>query len=202
MFYTFIVSFYLFVTFSHSKLIFSLSFTRSFFHSFNRRVILPLIHLPIHSPTYANTHPSHFSVQPFTYSLLHLLLQYVERCGHIASTSMKNISAILSTEVVFLFAGTVKEGSPTKNVLEHLSKKISVDWRTLGRRLSFDEADLQEFDRGHEEISEKAYAMLLRWKQRKGSDATYRVLNNALRQTLVNRTDLAQEFCCFTEQGF
>lgn len=115
---------------------------------------------------------------------------------------MKNISAILSTEVVFLFAGTVKEGSPTKNVLEHLSKKISVDWRTLGRRLSFDEADLQEFDRGHEEISEKAYALLLRWKQRKGSDATYRVLNNALRETLVDRTDLAQEFCCFTEQGF
>lgn len=72
---------------------------------------------------------------------------------------MKNISAIFSTEVVILFAGTVKEGSPTKNVLEHLSKKISVDWRTLGRRLSFDEADLQEFDRGHEEISEKAYAI-------------------------------------------
>lgn len=84
------------------------------------------------------------------------------------STSMKNISAIFSTEVVFLFAGTVKEGIPTKNVLEHLSKKISVGWRKLGRRLSFEEEDLQEFDRGREEISEKAYAMLLRWKQRKG----------------------------------
>ena len=117
---------------------------------------------------------------------------------------MKNISAIFSTEVVFLFAGTgtVKEGIPTKNVLEHLSKKISVGWRKLGRRLSFEEEDLQEFDRGHEEISEKAYAMLLSWKQRKGSDATCRVLNDALRETLVNRTDLAQEFCCFTEQGF
>ena len=118
------------------------------------------------------------------------------------STSMKNISAIFSTEVVFLFAGTVKEGIPTKNVLEHLSKKISVGWRKLGRRLSFEEEDLTEFDRGHEEICEKAYAMLLSWKQRKGSDATYLVLNNALRETRVNRTDLAQEFCCFTEQGF
>ena len=45
-------------------------------------------------------------------------------------------------------------------------------------------------------ISEKAYAMLLAWKQRKGLDATYIVLNQALRNKLVNRADLAQEFCC------
>lgn len=107
------------------------------------------------------------------------------------------------SELVFLFAVAVIEGNPTNNVLEHLSKKISVDWRRLGRRLSFDEADLQEFDDRRHEISEKAYAMLLHWKQRKGLDATYSVLNNALRDRLVNRIDLARDFCCLIRKlGF
>ena len=86
------------------------------------------------------------------------------------------------------------EGSPTDDVLERLSKKVSDDWRTLGRRLSFDEAELQEFNNGRERISEKAYVMLVGWKQKSGLDATYRVLNNALCD--VRRRDLAEEFCC------
>ena len=88
------------------------------------------------------------------------------------------------------------EGSPTDFVLENLSKKISNDWRTLGRRLKFDEAELKEFDNSHEQMSEKAYAMLLDWKQRDGSAATYSVLNQALCDPLVERKDLAQIFCC------
>ena len=89
----------------------------------------------------------------------------------------------------------VKEGSPTDDVLERLSTKISDDWRKLGRRLSFHEAQLQELDNSREQISEKAYAMLLAWKQRDGSGATYIILNQALCDDLVNRRDLAQEFC-------
>ena len=89
----------------------------------------------------------------------------------------------------------VKEGSPTDNDLEHLSTKISHVWRTLGRRLTFNEAQLNEFDSRHEQISEKAYAMLLAWKQRGGSDATYSVLKQALCDQRVNRRDLAQAFC-------
>ena len=89
------------------------------------------------------------------------------------------------------------EGSPTDDVLEGLSIKLSNDWRTLGRRLTFHESELQEFDNGHVKISEKAYAMLLAWKQRGGSGATYRVLNRALCDTRVKRRDLAQEFCCY-----
>ena len=88
------------------------------------------------------------------------------------------------------------EDSPTNIVLENLSKRISNDWRTLGRRLKFNEAELKEFDNSHEQISEKAYAMLLAWKQRDGSVATYSVLNQALCDPLVERKDLAQIFCC------
>ena len=91
----------------------------------------------------------------------------------------------------------VKKGSPTDDELEHLSTKISNGWRTLGRRLSFKNAQLKEFDNGHEQISEKAYAMFLAWKQKDGSDATYIVLSQALCDTRVNRRDLAEEFCCY-----
>ena len=87
------------------------------------------------------------------------------------------------------------EGSPTDDVLEQLSTRVSDDWRTLGRRLSFHEAELQEFNNCRERLSEKAYAMLLAWKQRSGLDATYSVLNNALCD--VRRRDLAQEFCFY-----
>ena len=63
-------------------------------------------------------------------------------------------------------------------------------------RERFHEVELQEFDNSHEQISEKAYAKLLAWKQRGGSDATYSVLNQALCDTRVKRKDLAQEFYC------
>ena len=89
------------------------------------------------------------------------------------------------------------EHSPRDDVLEHLSKEVSDNWKTLGRRLKFLEADLLEFDDSHRKISEKAYAMLLTWKQRDGSDATYSVLNQALRDDLVKRKDLAEKFCSY-----
>ena len=92
---------------------------------------------------------------------------------------------------------SLMEDSPNVDVLEHLSKKVSNDWRTLGRRLTFQEAELEEFDNDNQQISEKAYAMLLAWKQKGGSAATYSVLNQALCHPYVNRKDLAEEFYCY-----
>ena len=87
----------------------------------------------------------------------------------------------------------MKTGIPTDDELEDLSEKIPDHWKKLGRRLEFKEAELQGFN-GHDE---KAYAMLMVWKQRDGSAATYRVLNNALCHIRVKRRDLAQQFCCY-----
>ena len=77
--------------------------------------------------------------------------------------------------------------------LEHLSVKIE-KWKPLARRLHFMEAEIAEFDFLHN-VSEKAYAMLLAWKQRNGAAATYRVLHNALCDPYINRKDLAYTFC-------
>ena len=46
----------------------------------------------------------------------------------------------------------------------------------------------------HQLGDEKAYNLLMAWKGRDASAATYRVLYKALSD--VKRKDLAQEFCC------
>ena len=95
------------------------------------------------------------------------------------------------------FAGDVKKGIPTDEELEDLSEKIPDRWKKLGRRLTFDKAELEAFDKDNDKIADKAYAMLMAWKEREGSAATYRVLNKALCDIRVKRRDLAQQFCCY-----
>ena len=96
-----------------------------------------------------------------------------------------------------VFAGEVKKGVPTEDELEDLSEKIPDHWKKLGRRLTFDKAELEAFDKDNDKIADKAYAMLIAWKEREGSAATYRVLNKALCDIRVKRRDLAQQFCCY-----
>ena len=90
---------------------------------------------------------------------------------------------------------TVKEGTPSDDDLERLSQKIPEHWKQLGRRLKIEEARLTGFHKQYEEYSEKAYQMLLHWKRKEGSDATYQVLHDALVHPLVSRKDLAGEIC-------
>ena len=89
----------------------------------------------------------------------------------------------------------VKEGNPSDTELEDLGGKIACKWKALGRRLGFGESELTGFHKNNEEYEEKAYAMLLAWKQREGGEATYQILKEALCHHLVGRTDLAEEFC-------
>ena len=89
----------------------------------------------------------------------------------------------------------VKEGNPSDEELETLSQSIAKGWKPLGRRLGMDESRLTGFDKDNKEYSEKAYQMLLFWKRREASAATYRVLHGALCHSLVNRRDLAEKIC-------
>ena len=92
----------------------------------------------------------------------------------------------------------MKEGSPSDLELECLAVSIAEKWLPLGRRLGFEEGELTGFVKDKQEYREKAYAMLLAWKHRKGEGATYQVLKEALcHEKLVGRTDLADKFCCY-----
>lgn len=89
----------------------------------------------------------------------------------------------------------VKIGVPTNEELETISEKIAEGWKSLGRRLKIEEPKLTAFHKQNEEYTEKAYKMLLHWKSRDGSNATYLVLDDALCHPKVNKKDLAQEIC-------
>ena len=65
----------------------------------------------------------------------------------------------------------------------------------LGRRLGVKDPKLQDIRQAHDELCEKGYHMLIHWKQEKGSAATYQVLCDALHHNLVQRADLAEQFC-------
>ena len=101
--------------------------------------------------------------------------------------------------IVFLFT-EIKDGSPSPDELEGLSEEISEKWKKLGRRLHFGEAQITEHDKNNDKLSEKAYKLLMAWKGRDASAATYSVLHKALSD--VERRDLAQGFCCQWKRYF
>lgn len=91
----------------------------------------------------------------------------------------------------------VKLGSPTDEDLQDVAGEIGGKWKALGRQLKIQESQLTGFDRDQPDEYEKAYAVLVEWKQRGGSEnATYQILKEALCHALVGRRDLAEEFCC------
>ena len=95
----------------------------------------------------------------------------------------------------------VKDGEPSDEELEYLSRKLAEKWKTLGRRLGFDEADIDDFGQANKKLKEKAYKMLLAWKQKVGSEATYKVLYDTLCHELVECKHLAEQYCCDKRVG-
>jgi len=79
--------------------------------------------------------------------------------------------------------------------LEELARNIPNDWKTLGRRWNMTEAELDSIHKEEDQCRERAYKMLLKWKQAEGEAATFTMLYNALCHHLVDRKDLAEKFC-------
>ena len=65
----------------------------------------------------------------------------------------------------------------------------------LARRLKIEESRIDYFQSDYNKTMERAYRMLVHWKERNGSAATYQVLYEALTNALVGRADLAERFC-------
>ena len=76
-----------------------------------------------------------------------------------------------------------------------MASKIPQEWKALGRRLKVVDTDLYIIDKQEDQLREKVYTMLVKWKRAEGKEATFSVLYNALCNHLVRRKDLAEEFC-------
>ena len=89
----------------------------------------------------------------------------------------------------------MKTDGPSWDELEVLGIQIGARWKKLGRRLGIEDAVLYEIDLVNEELSQKGYQLLRRWRAQKGSDATYQALYDALTNRFVGRSDLAEKYC-------
>ena len=92
-----------------------------------------------------------------------------------------------------LYLFLVKVGTPTNDELEELAYAIMGGWRKLGRRLGVSEAELNSIDRNFKMLWKKGYHMLIHWKR--DANASYKVLDDALRHKDIQRQDLAERFC-------
>ena len=88
-----------------------------------------------------------------------------------------------------------KEGDLSDDDLATLSCKIVGIWKPLARMLGLSDAVITIIDKDNERCIEKSYQMLLAWKQREASSATYKVLFDALCHPLIGRRDLAENLC-------
>lgn len=75
-----------------------------------------------------------------------------------------------------------------------MAKAIGCGWKKLGIVLGV-EAELEAIHQECDNLHEKAYNMLKRWTETKGSRATYGVLRRALEDHVVGRLDLSEKYC-------
>ena len=83
--------------------------------------------------------------------------------------------------------------------MEDVANDIHTDgdtWKRLARRLKIETPKITAIDNENKALLQKAYKMLLHWKQANGSDATYKVLYDALTDRLVSCRELAEKYCC------
>ena len=89
-----------------------------------------------------------------------------------------------------------KTGEPRESELFSLAMECAIDWRTLGEILGLTDQTLSEIvHANHHKVSDKMYAMLTKWKECLGSEASYRALALGLVDFRINRRDLVERYC-------
>jgi hypothetical protein len=76
-----------------------------------------------------------------------------------------------------------------------MAREVTDVWKPLGRLLLSHDNDVNIIDEDENRVVPKTTVMFERWKQQKGSDATYRRLHAALIDVTVGRKDIADRFC-------
>lgn len=88
-----------------------------------------------------------------------------------------------------------KQGTPTDNELLSLAQDTISVWEKLGLALDLTNSHLDEVDADHSDVLDKSYAMLRKWKESHGVEATFERLAKGLNHKAVNRRDLIDEYC-------
>lgn len=97
--------------------------------------------------------------------------------------------------VTIFFSAVLKKGVPQDEELERLGRDIADQWPFLGRLLNVERPKIRGIDKDFDSLHEKGFQMLIHWKQKNGSDASYKVLSDALKDDILDRKDLAETYC-------
>ena len=79
----------------------------------------------------------------------------------------------------------------TEDHIRLICGEVVKDWRDLGTFLGLDSASMDTIDANHSDCREVARKVLLKWKQKKGEEATVGILINALDE--IERRDVVEK---------
>ena len=90
---------------------------------------------------------------------------------------------------------SIKQGVPEDHELLSLAGDILVIWKKLGLALGLKNAKLDEIEADNLKGVDRSYAMLRKWKESRGSEASYERLAEGLDHKAVSRRDLIEAYC-------
>ena len=89
----------------------------------------------------------------------------------------------------------LKEGVPTDREIAELAAHIVEIWKRLSRALGIQETIIVQIQIDEDDVYERAFSCLNKWRQMMGSQANYEALAQALGREEIARNDLIQRFC-------
>ena len=88
-----------------------------------------------------------------------------------------------------------KTDQPGNKELLSLAHEIVSIWSSLGSILGLTKANLDLIDGQQSLVLDKSYAMLRKWMESNGSEATYQKLAEGLDNKVIKRRDLVERYC-------
>lgn len=93
-------------------------------------------------------------------------------------------------------AKNLKQGCVSEGDLQNISLKVQRKRKRVGRALGLDDDNLDVIEEEHrDDISKQSYQILLRWKQKSGTEATYHALARALCDHTVMMKHVLDGYC-------
>ena len=89
----------------------------------------------------------------------------------------------------------LRTGKVSDNDIVAISNELGTKWIWVGRLLGLEDTELDDIRENNGSVYECSHTMLLSWKQRSTSQATYEWLAQALRHTAVSKDLIAQKYC-------
>lgn len=88
------------------------------------------------------------------------------------------------------------EGCVSEGDLQNISLKVQRKRKRVGRALGLDDDNLDVIEEEHrDDISEQSYQILLKWKRKSGTEATYHALARALCDRTVMMKHVLDGYC-------